>query len=68
MCCFVNDVTSFQNIEKKYDELRDRYERILESSIYGIFITDINGSIKFINKTARALFNYDLAEGESPWF
>ncbi len=59
---FVKDITSYQNIEKKYDELRDRYERILESSVNGIFITDINGSIKFINKTARSIINYDLAE------
>ncbi len=62
---FIQDVTSIHHTEKKYEELRDRYEKILEASIYGILITDLNGSIKFINKSARSLFDYDLAEANN---
>ncbi len=59
---FISDVTSQFNIDQKYSELKDRYEKILETSIDGVIITDINANVKFINKSARELLHYDLVE------
>ncbi len=59
---FVSDISSQFNIDQKYSELKDRYEKILETSIDGVIITDVNANVKFINKSARELLKYDLVE------
>ena len=59
---FISDVTSQVAVETKYSELRIRYEKILESSIDGIFITDLNANVKFVNKSARDILKYDAVE------
>ncbi len=59
---FIADITSKLNLERKYNELKERYENILEASIDGVIIADINNHVRFVNKSARELLNYDLVE------
>ncbi len=62
---FISDITERIKIKKNLSELRDRYSKILESSIDGVIIIDDQGQIKFINKSARDLLGYSLKEVES---
>ncbi len=62
---FISDITERVKVKKNLIELRDRYSKILESSIDGVIIIDYLGQIKFFNKSARDLLGYSLKEVES---
>lgn len=48
--------------EKKLDEEKMKFQRLLENVPFGIMVNDRGGSLKYINPTFKKLFGYDLED------
>jgi PAS domain S-box-containing protein len=56
------DVTEEAWMEYEISSKRVFFESVLNNSIDGIIIADIDGNIKFLNEKAEAIFGHDIGE------
>lgn len=56
------DITERKRAEEELKQLSQRNEKILNSAGEGIYGTDVNGNIVFINTSAAKLLGYDARE------
>ena len=56
--------------EKKLDEEKNKFQRVLDNAPVGIMVVDQDGGLKYINPTFQKLFGYDLKDIPSGkiWF
>ncbi len=54
----IRDVTQVKNLEKKYSEMRELIDKVVQSSVSGIIAADRKGEIILMNRAAEKLFGY----------
>ena len=54
----IRDVTAVKNLEKKYSDVRELIDKVVQSSVSGIMAADRKGEIILMNKAAEDLFGY----------
>jgi PAS domain S-box-containing protein len=53
------DITERKRAEEKLQESEEKYRNIIETANEGIFITDAETRITYINEKIREMFGYD---------
>ncbi len=56
----VRDITFIKEMEKKFRETREFFEKVIQSSTSGIVAADVKGNILLMNPAAEQLFGYSL--------
>ncbi len=58
----IRDVTAVKNLEKKYSDVRELIDKVVQSSVSGIMAADRKGEIILMNKAAEDLFCYSARD------
>ncbi|KJR97923.1 MAG: hypothetical protein VR65_23015 [Desulfobulbaceae bacterium BRH_c16a] len=58
----IRDVTAVKNLEKKYSDVRELIDKVVQSSVSGIMAADRKGEIILMNKAAEDLFGYSARD------
>jgi two-component system, NtrC family, sensor kinase len=56
----IRDVTQVKNLERKYSEMRELIDKVVQSSVSGIIAAGRKGEIIMMNKAAEKLFGYSI--------
>ncbi len=56
----LRDITKVKNLEKKYSDVRQLIDKVVQSSVSGILAADRKGEIILMNKAAEELFGYTV--------
>ncbi|EKD37539.1 MAG: hypothetical protein ACD_75C01094G0003 [uncultured bacterium] len=58
----IRDVTAVKHLEKKYSDVRELIDKVVQSSVSGILAADRKGEIILMNKAAEDLFGYSVRD------
>jgi two-component system, NtrC family, sensor kinase len=58
----LRDITKVKNLEKKYSDVRQLIDKVVQSSVSGILAADRKGEIILMNKAAEELFGYSVED------
>ncbi len=58
----IRDITRVKNLEKKYSEMRELIDKVVQSSVSGIMAADRAGNIIMMNEAAEKLFGYSILD------
>ena len=58
----LRDITAVKHLEKKYTDVRELIDKVVQSSVSAIIAADKNGRIILMNEAAQALFGYSNEE------
>ncbi|OGR18605.1 MAG: hypothetical protein A2X81_14460 [Desulfobacterales bacterium GWB2_56_26] len=58
----IRDVTAVKHLEKKYSDVRELIDKVVQSSVSGIMAADRKGEIILMNKAAEDLFGYSARD------
>lgn len=58
----IRDISRFKNLEKKYSEMRELIDKVVQSSVSGIMAADRSGNIILMNEAAEKLFGYSILD------
>ncbi len=58
----LRDITKIKHLEKKYSDVRELIDKVLQSSVNAIMAADRKGEIILMNKAAENLFGYSVQE------
>lgn len=58
----IRDITRVKNLEKKYSEMRELIDKVVQSSVSGIMAADRAGNIILMNEAAEKLFGYSILD------
>lgn len=56
----LRDITSVKKLEKKYSDVRELIDKVVQSSVSGIMAANRKGEIILMNKAAEDLFGYSV--------
>ena len=56
----LRDITKVKHLEKKYSDVRELIDKVVQSSVSAIMAADRKGEIILMNKAAEALFGYSV--------
>ncbi|WP_163338429.1 PAS domain S-box protein [Desulfopila sp. IMCC35008] len=56
----IRDITKVKKLEKKYSEMRELIDKVVQSSVSGIIAADRKGNIILMNEAAEKLFGYTI--------
>ncbi|SDO83937.1 PAS domain-containing sensor histidine kinase [Desulforhopalus singaporensis] len=60
----LRDITAVKVLEKKYIDVREMIDKVVQSSVSGIIAADKTGKIILMNEAAEGLFGYSTADLE----
>lgn len=58
----IRDISRFKSLEKKYSEMRELIDKVVQSSVSGIMAADRSGNIILMNEAAEKLFGYSILD------
>jgi len=58
----IRDISRVKNLEKKYSEMRELIDKVVQSSVSGIMAADRSGNIILMNEAAEKLFGYSILD------
>lgn len=58
----IRDITRTKNLERKYSEMRELIDKVVQSSVSGIMAADRSGNIILMNEAAEKLFGYSILD------
>lgn len=58
----LRDITKIKHLEKKYSDIRELIDRVVQSSVSAIMAADRKGEIILMNKAAEELFGYSVSD------
>lgn len=58
----IRDITRVKDLEKKYVEMRELIDKVVQSSVSGIMAADRSGNIIMMNEAAENLFGYSILD------
>ncbi len=61
----LRDITKVKHLEKKYSDVRELIDKVVQSSVSGIIAADRKGEIILMNKAAEELFGYSVHDANS---
>ncbi len=61
----LRDITAVKDLEKKYSDVRQLIDKVVQSSVSGIIAANRKGEIILLNKAAEELFGYSAADANS---
>jgi PAS domain S-box-containing protein len=61
----IRDITRVKDLEKKYSEMRELIDKVVQSSVSGIMAADREGNIILMNDAAEKLFGYSILDANS---
>jgi two-component system, NtrC family, sensor kinase len=56
----LRDITKIKHLEKKYSDVRELIDKVVQSSVSAIMASDRKGEIILMNKAAEELFGYSV--------
>lgn len=60
----LRDITAVKHLEKKYSDVRELIDKVVQSSVSGIIAADKKGKIILMNKAAEDLFGYSPTDSD----
>lgn len=61
----IRDISRVKHLEKKYSEMRELIDKVVQSSVSGIMAADREGNIILMNKAAEELFDYSILDANA---
>jgi PAS domain S-box-containing protein len=61
----IRDITRVKHLEKKYSEMRELIDKVVQSSVSGIMAADRQGNIILMNEAAERLFGYSILDANA---
>jgi len=58
----LRDITEVKHLEKKYSDVRQLIDKVVQSSVSGIMAADRKGEIILMNRAAEELFGYSVQD------
>ncbi|MGB3211518.1 MAG: PAS domain S-box protein [Desulforhopalus sp.] len=58
----LRDITKIKHLEKKYSDVRELIDKVVQSSVSAIMAADRKGEIILMNKAAEELFGYSVQD------
>lgn len=58
----IRDITAVKNLEKKYSDVRELIDKVVQSSVSSIMAADRKGEIILMNRAAENLFGYSARD------
>ena len=58
----LRDITKIKHLEKKYSDVRELIDKVVQSSVSAIMAADRKGEIILMNKAAEELFGYSVRD------
>ena len=58
----LRDITKVKHLEKKYSDIRQLIDKVVQSSVSAIMASDRKGEIILMNKAAEELFGYSVQD------
>lgn len=58
----IRDITRIKNLERKYSEMRELIDKVVQSSVSAIVAADRAGNIILMNEAAEKLFGYSILD------
>lgn len=61
----IRDITRVKTLERKYSEMQELIDKVVQSSVSGIMAADRKGNIILMNEAAEKLFGYTIFDANS---
>lgn len=61
----IRNITRVKNLERKYSEMRELIDKVVQSSVSGIIAADRKGNIILMNDAAEKLFGYTIFDANN---
>lgn len=61
----IRDITRIRHLEKRYSEMRELIDKVVQSSVSAIIAADRKGNIILMNEAAEKLFGYSVLDANA---